>query len=166
MFRKNLPYLAFFVLCTTLTAMLWLKPKPGTESRIGNPFPTLSNRLISGDPITGGFRIYNFFASWCAPCLAELPTLRTLKEQTSLPIIGLSWDQNDDASRQWIATHKPPFDVVYDDRSGILGHEVSLRGLPETFLVDDKGVILHHHPGYMTEKDITPFVDALAKAKR
>jgi len=145
--------------------MLWLKPKPGLEQLAGKPFPVVSVKLMSGEPLTSGFRFYNFFASWCAPCLAELPNLRTLKEQTGLPIIGLSWDQNDTAAQQWLATHKPPFDAIYDDRSGIVGHEVSLRGLPETFLVDDKGIIVHHHAGYLMEKDIAPFIEALAKAK-
>lgn len=154
--RKILPYLSFFLLSAALTAMLWLKPDHRFVDATGKSFPDMTITLVEGSPTANpkGYKLYNFFASWCIPCHAELPTLRDVTNQTGIPIIGINWDQNPEALKAWLDKNKPPFVAIYDDSMGNVGHAIGLKGLPETYLVDGKGMVRFHRMGVITPRDV------------
>ena len=84
--------------------------------------------------------LLNFFASWCAPCVQEIPVLLGLRQQ-GLAIWGIAYRDRPDATAAFLAQHGNPYQRVGRDEQGRLGPAFALIGLPESFLVDRSGVV-------------------------
>ena len=113
-----------------------------------DPVGTLPS-FTQTDLVGGGLKLVNFWASWCAPCRAEHATLMALS--TELPIYGVNKDDRDDQALAFLDELGNPFIAVTNDdtRQSI---EWGVYGLPETFLVDAEGRILHRVVGPLTER--------------
>lgn len=91
--------------------------------------------------LRGHVVVLNFWASWCAPCLEELPSLNAM--QTKLPkvrVVGVSIDEDPEAYGAFVARHPSQFTTVLDGH----GRSNSLYGTyrpPETFVIDKAGTI-------------------------
>jgi cytochrome c biogenesis protein CcmG, thiol:disulfide interchange protein DsbE len=112
---------------------------------VGQPLPARSLAALDGGaPLAlGGVRgpvLVNFFASWCTPCIAEAPVLAGLKAQ-GVKIIGVAYRDQPEAIRRFLARTGNPYSAVYIDPEGAAGVDIGLTGVPETYLVDAKGVI-------------------------
>jgi cytochrome c biogenesis protein CcmG/thiol:disulfide interchange protein DsbE len=103
----------------------------------------------------------NLFASWCTPCLAELPYLKQWKEASGLPVIGIAWKDDPEKLQQWVERHAPPFDVIYEDTEGRATAPLAIKGLPVSYLVDKDGVIRGMHAGAVTASDVTELTKIL-----
>src|SRR5678815_1384948 len=109
---------------------------------IGRPAPPLALAgplLKSGKPV-----LVNFFASWCAPCLAEHPLFTRLKEREGAVIVGIAWKDKPEATRAWLQRLGDPFKVVGYDPDGKLALDWGLSGVPETYLIDGQGIVRLH----------------------
>lgn len=100
-----------------------------------------------------GPAIVNFWASWCVPCVEEMPALQRVADDTGITVIGVDYiDQTDKAIR--LATRLGiGYDLVRDD-DGAFGQAVGLMGTPTTLLVDDRGMIVRRMTGQLTEQEI------------
>ena len=119
---------------------------------VGRPAPALpfaEAELKSGKPV-----LVNFFASWCTPCLAEHPLFTRLKEREGATIIGIAWKDKPEATRAWLARLGDPFATVAFDQDGKLALDWGLSGVPETYLIDAKGIVRLHFRGPLTERDL------------
>ena len=67
-----------------------------------------------------------------------------------LPMVGLNWKDDDAAALDWLQTLGNPYDVIAADREGRVAIDWGVYGAPETFLVDDRGIVVHKHVGPMT----------------
>ncbi len=113
--------------------------------------PALTDAVIrSGKPV-----LLNFFASWCAPCVAEHPLLTRLAERDGVTVVGIAWKDKPDAARAWLKKLGDPFKVAGFDIDGKLALDWGLSGVPETYLIDGKGVVRLHFRGPLTERDVT-----------
>ena len=99
----------------------------------------------SGRPV----RLINFFASWCAPCVAENGALMALKA-SGVSITGVAYKDKPAATRAFLSRMGDPFDVVLVDQDGTAGIEFGVSGVPETFAVDAQGKVLAKHSGELT----------------
>ena len=112
--------------------------------------PALTDALIrSGKPV-----LLNFFASWCAPCLAEHPLLTRLAERDGVVIIGIAWKNKPEEARAWLKKLGDPFKYAGVDLEGKLSLDWGLSGVPETYLIDGQGVVRLHFRGPLTERDV------------
>ena len=105
----------------------------------------LSNKTLGGEVV-----LLNVFASWCAACKQEHPMLMGLSVQNDLPIYGLNWRDRKGAANLFLTKHGDPYLASGEDRSGVLGAELGVTGVPETLIIDIDGRIRYRHIGPIT----------------
>lgn len=118
---------------------------------VGNAAPGFTirdgSRTVSLDQYRGKVVLLNFWASWCAPCIEEIPSLEQL--HTSLPqvaILAVATDQDTDAYKQWIAQHPLKFENVLDPAQHATA-AFPTDGVPETYVLDRQGRVLRKFVG-------------------
>ncbi len=108
-------------------------------------------------------RLLNIWASWCLPCIAEAPYLDALKQQGA-EIVGVAIrDQPDDVAR-FLAQHGNPYALIGRDDLSEVQLAIGSSGVPETFVIDGKGVIRYQHIGDIRESDVPILLEKLAEA--
>lgn len=174
MTRKLVLWLPF-VLCLALFAAFYLGLRTPDDhiiaSRVvGQPLPrfdaapavpdrpgTASRDFADGKP-----RLLNIFASWCVPCAAEGPMLMRLRAQ-GVEIDGIAvHDTRADVAR-FLAEHGNPYTRLGLDEGGAAQIAFGSSGVPETFVVNGKGQIIHQHIGAVTEDDLPQLLAMLGR---
>ncbi len=122
---------------------------------------------LSRDDLLGHVSVVNFFASWCVPCQAEQPVLARLAAKTDAAVYGINYKDRPDAAAAWLEKHGNPFRAVAGDRDGRIAIEWGVYGVPETFVVDQQGIIRLRHVGPLTDADlentILPLLEGIRK---
>ena len=126
---------------------------------IGKPAPDLPLPLLQSGQAELALSAYrgqaflvNFFASWCPPCKIEHPNLLKLSEKVK--IYGIAKKDNDKEIQKWFEKSGNPFEKIGLDLDGSVGINWGVYGLPESFLIDEKGFIIYKHVGPIMEKDL------------
>ena len=144
---------------------------PGREeSPVANDFVVTN---LAGDTPTlrlsdfaGQVVLLDFWATWCPPCRAELPTLNKLyqdKKEAGFVVIGLSVDQGETSD---IAESVKAFKLTYP--VGLANEEVQkayggIRAVPTKFLLDKQGIVRQYYVGVVAEDRLRNDIDALLK---
>ena len=105
--------------------------------------------LANGKPV-----VVNFWASWCAPCVAEHPLLIILGEKSGVPIYGVNYKDQAPGARRFLGRYGNPFAAVGVDPNGRAAIEWGVYGMPETFVLDGQGRIVYKHVGALTPEVI------------
>ena len=122
--------------------------------------PALDDKLLhSGRPV-----LVNFFASWCAPCLAEQPLIARLAEREGVTIIGIAWKNKPDEARAWLKRLGDPFKYAGYDLDGKVALDWGLSGVPETYLIDSNGIVRLHFRRPINEADLKDDILPMLKA--
>lgn len=101
--------------------------------------------------------VLNFWATWCKPCKEELPLLTELWktfEEDGVQVVGVAASDTRDEINSLPSV--PPYLLVIDEDGGV-GAKYKTMSIPETFLFDENGVLLHHKKGQLTEVDIATY---------
>ena len=130
----------------------WLNVPPNTPRTTGaNVQPQSTAPKLAGvDYSTADFHIVNFFASWCVPCQVEHPFLVALN--ADFPVIGVAWKDEPKDTQRFITQFPDGFDQVLEDPSGNIGLEWRMKGLPTTYVVNAKGMIIYQRHGILLEQ--------------
>lgn len=166
-----------FALVTLLFGIFYLGLKhPGdriiASNMVGEPLPEFSAApAIPGRPgtATADFRegkpkLLNVFASWCVPCVREVPVLLRLKAQ-GVEIAGIAVHDTTPDVAQFLSENGNPYSRIGLDEAGRAQLAIGSSGVPETFVLDGRGRILHQHIGVVTEADI-PQLLAMMRVSR
>lgn len=111
---------------------------------------------IDGVDFKGSKTVINIFASWCSACLLEHSIfLKIAKQKNSvsgdnIQLVGVSWRDKSEDSDDWLKRHGNPYDFVSYDSLGKYGISLGIRGVPETFVIDEDGRVTHHVRGNIT----------------
>ncbi len=123
---------------------LHLPATPVTPLSGGAPRPL--NTAVRG-PV-----LVNVFASWCAPCRIEHPVLQQLKAR-GLPVVGLAWKDRPEATAAMLKELGDPYREVLNDQKGAAAIGLKITGVPQTLLVDARGVVIDSWSAPMTDED-------------
>ncbi len=96
---------------------------------------------------SGKIKIINFWASWCLPCEVEHPILMGLSKKSDFIIIGVNYKDTEEGSTRFLNEKGNPYDLVVIDDEGMMGIEMGLTGVPETFVVNEEGKIIYRIVG-------------------
>ena len=120
--------------------------------------------LSSTDLATGEPRLLNFFASWCVPCVAEAPILERLKNQ-GVKIDGIAIRDTPGGIAAFLDRHGDPYERIGADRNSSVQLALGSSGVPETFVVDGRGIIRYQFIGPISSADVPTILRELEKAK-
>ncbi len=154
MLKFIIPLVLFVVLAVFLALGLNLNPRDIPSPFIGKPAPVFSapkltapTEKLSTTDLKGKVWLFNVWASWCVSCREEHPVLNQLAKQHAVEIIGLNYKDEPDAAKKWLDTLGNPYNVSIMDQDGRIGIDWGVYGVPETFVVDKKGVIRDKYTG-------------------
>jgi cytochrome c biogenesis protein CcmG, thiol:disulfide interchange protein DsbE len=97
--------------------------------------------LSSAELKQGGVTVVNIFASWCVPCRQEHPLLMELAKRSDIRLVGINNKDEPDNAKRFLGTLGNPFAAVGADQNGRVTIDWGSYGVPETFVIDAKGVI-------------------------
>ncbi len=96
--------------------------------------------------------LLNVFGSWCVACRIEHPFLMQLSARGDIPVHGIDWREPDRASGPaWLKRYGDPYTLIGDDPDSRGAIAFGVTGAPETFLIDQNGVIRYKHIGPLNE---------------
>jgi cytochrome c biogenesis protein CcmG, thiol:disulfide interchange protein DsbE len=157
----TLPAIAFLVLAVFLFRSLFA-PAPDIipSALLDRPAPRLalpaldakSAAFTRGDLASGHVSVINVFASWCAPCRTETAQLAALAGLPGVALYGLVQKDKPDAARAFLDEFGNPFARIARDDDGRASIEWGVYGVPETYVVDGKGIVRFKYVGALTDK--------------
>ena len=186
-----IPLALFFVLVVFLAIGLKRDPKEIPSPLMGRvapafTLPTLDPNAPAFDPqqMRGQVWMLNVWATWCVACRQEHPLLVAFSKANQLPIVGLNYKevqaqdlqqgaQPDTAqtlaiarqkSATWLQRFGNPYAVSVFDLDGRVGINYGVYGVPETYLIDQAGVIRYKQIGVLTPEVLTEKILPLVKA--
>ena len=137
---------------------------------IGQPMPTLDLPAAIPDRPTmtpkhgEGPRIINLFASWCVPCRLEAPQLEALAKD-GVPVDGIAIHDTTDALRSFLDKAGDPYLTIVSDTEGAAQIALGSSGVPESYIVDGRGIVRYQHVGPIMPQDLATLRAQLAKAR-
>lgn len=154
------PIVAFVALMGVFLAGLGRDPTRLPSMMIGKAVPQFDLPAVRPDgrgfataDLDGRPALINFYASWCVACRVEHPMLMRLRAE-GVAIHGVDWKENETGPGfQWLQIRGDPYIRVGDDRSGRTGIDMGVSAVPETFVVDKRGVVRYRHVGAITPED-------------
>jgi cytochrome c biogenesis protein CcmG, thiol:disulfide interchange protein DsbE len=165
--------LALFAFLGGLFLQNLLEPKDDfvRSNMIGKPLPAFSfpaaapgvEGLSNTNFADGKPRMLNIFGSWCVPCIAEAPMLEQLKAR-GVEIHAIAMNDTPENVAKFLVDHGNPFGRI---GSADMAFQLQLgsSGVPETFIIDGKGRIVHQHLGDIRADDIEPLLAKWRAAK-
>jgi cytochrome c biogenesis protein CcmG/thiol:disulfide interchange protein DsbE len=154
---RLIPIVVFVVLFVILWKGLGRDPQLLPSALINKSMPDFSlptladsEKKISPSDLRGKAHIINVWASWCVACSEENAFLINLKKQ-GVSIIGLNYKDAPEAAQQWLTQWGDPYELVITDFDGRVGIDFGVYGVPETYLVNKRGVILKRFVGVLNQ---------------
>jgi cytochrome c biogenesis protein CcmG/thiol:disulfide interchange protein DsbE len=120
--------------------------------------------LSTSDLATGQPHLVNIFASWCVPCISEVKVLQQLKARGVL-IDGIAVRDRPEDIADFLARNGDPYERIGSDEQSRVQIALGSSGVPESFVIDGKGIIRYQHIGAITEGDVRLILAKLEEAK-
>ncbi len=103
--------------------------------------------LKDADLKQGKVSVVNIWGSWCGPCRAEHPILMELAKRNDITLVGINNKDQPENARRFLGTLGQPFAAIGADPNGRTTIDWGGYGVPETFVIDGRGIIRHKHVG-------------------
>jgi peroxiredoxin len=156
--RKRITTISIVALVGALSVLIWTQRERFTPLDVGSSAPRYRATSLAGDTVeltsfAGDVVLLNIWATWCRPCVVEMPSLQRLHEElrdrglrviavsvdAPLGIIGSFGEPGGDV-RRFVADHGLTFTVLHDP-SGRIQSDYQVTGLPTTYIIDRAGRI-------------------------
>ncbi len=158
--RFLIPLVVFLSLVGLFMVGLKLDPREVPSPLIDKPAPSFSlpdlhdeSKTVSTEDFKKHkVSLFNVWASWCVACRQEHPLLVELSRQDVVPIYGLNYKDKRSDALNWLNRLGNPYTASAFDEKGRVGIDWGVYGVPETFVVDGKGIIRYKQIGPITEE--------------
>ena len=121
--------------------------------------PALKRADMIGQP-----RLLNVFASWCVPCAVEAPQLIALK-RAGVVIDGIAIRDRPDDLAAFLGRYGDPYSRIGGDSDSRVQLALGSSGVPESFVIDGRGVIRLQHIGDIRPEEIPTILAAIEAAR-
>jgi len=152
-----IPLLLFVILVGFLAVGLSRDPQAIPSPLIGKQAPAFEvpqladpKKMFSPESMKGQTWILNVWASWCVACREEHPVLVELGKLQVAPIIGLDYKDKREDAMTMLSLQGNPYLLSAFDANGRVGIDYGVYGVPETYVIDQAGVIRFKHIGPIT----------------
>lgn len=153
--KRFWPLLVFIILAIFLAIGLTKNPRLVPSPFIGKAAPNFTLPLLNSSETINqdifisdekGIKLLNVWASWCPECWGEHAFLMELAD-SGVEIIGLNYKNEAEGATDMITRVGNPFTHIAFDYDGKVGIDYGVYGAPETFIINNHGVILYKHIG-------------------
>ena len=164
------------LLLVVIVALIWRLATP-TDSNVhstldGKRVPEFSlpaalpakPALSSADLASGSPHLVNVFASWCVPCVTEVKTLQVLRH-SGVRVDGIAIRDRPVDLADFLARNGDPYERIGSDAESKVQISLGSSGVPESFIVDGKGVIRYQHIGPIERSDVPMILAKLEQAR-
>ena len=168
MMQRFMPLIIFGLLVVLLGVGLTLNPRLVPSPLIGKPAPAFELPLLNeagmfnSEDLKGKITLLNVWASWCYACRQEHETVKGLA-RSGMYIVGFNYKDEKQDAQQWLKQLGNPYQVVVADEDGRAAIDWGVYGAPETFLIDQQGIIRHKVIGPVSDQQ--NFDDLMAVVK-
>ncbi len=167
-----LPLAVFAVLMVFFFFGLGTNPRLIPSPLIGQPAPQFSlpklknpDELFQQVDLKGEVSLLNIWATWCPSCKQEHPVLMQIAKSNKIPIYGLFYKDDPAKGVVWLQDYGDPYRANAVDVEGKIGIEWGVYGTPETFIIDQEGIIRYKHVGPISWADwqgtLLPMIQSL-----
>ena len=156
-----IPFILFLLILLTFFYLLIIERNPlelpsnllnknvpnfETESLLKN------ENFISSKEFGNEIILVNFFSSWCKPCRDEHVYIKRFSDEKGIRVIGINYKDSSGNAIEWLKNLGNPYSDVPVDKNGRIAIDWGVYGIPETFIVNSKGIIKYRHVGPITKK--------------
>ena len=161
--KKKLLIIPFIIFSLVLLNFFYLLLKERNPSELPSnllnknvpKFETVSllknKDFVSSQEFGNEIVLVNFFATWCKPCRDEHKYIKLFSNEKKIRVIGINYKDNTDKTIKWLKNLGNPYSDIPVDKNGRIAIEWGVYGIPETFIVNSKGIIKYRHVGPITE---------------
>lgn len=165
---KRFLHIIVFFIVFFLIIYIFLQP----SVKKGSPAPDFTLPDLNGKKVTlsqfrGNIVFLNFWATWCPPCIEEIPSINALKkriQRNDFVILTVNIDQTGRENiKKFVESQGLEFIVLHDPKSDVSAGEYGITGVPETFLIDRNGVVLERYigPKNWTEESFIAYLNRI-----
>ncbi|MGA9853400.1 MAG: DsbE family thiol:disulfide interchange protein [Gammaproteobacteria bacterium] len=176
--KRTLLFSSPIIVLLALVAVFWrglyLDPRILPSPLIGKSVPAFSlprlddpRQSFTQQEFLGKISILNVWATWCVACRDEQQTLVQFAKQNVIPVYGLDYKDDHQDALDWLAQKGNPYAAVAFDATGNVAINWGVYGAPETFLIDQHGIIRYKYIGPLTpdviQNNLLPRIEALRR---
>ena len=156
-----IPSLLFLLILVTFFYLLIIERNPSEipSNLLNKNVPNFEvqsllkkERFISSKEFGNEIILVNFFATWCLPCRDEHIYIKRFSNEKGIRVIGINYKDNSKKTIQWLKNLGNPYSNIPIDKNGRIAIDWGVYGIPETFIVNSKGIIKYRHIGPITKK--------------
>lgn len=160
---------ALFAICAFVllvsAACAGLAPEP----EIADAEPTrelaydFTLETLDGDPVTlsdlqGDWVLVNFWATWCPPCVREMPYLQEIADTRDLHVLGINMGESEKLVQRFVEKHAIDFPILMG-ADQLLTIAYNARSLPQTYVVAPDGTVALRVVGAIESETFDPWLD-------
>lgn len=163
--------LTLLLLTLVLTTSLWAVESDGDRTKKGQTAPDFKVKSLDGDlfrlsDMKGKVVLVNFFATWCGPCMKELPELEKQLwprfKNENFKLISIGRQHTVAEMKKFQSKKKFSFPIAADPRRQIYS-KYAEKYIPRNYIIDKEGKIIFQAKSF-SQKDLDEMIEIIEKA--
>jgi len=127
---------------------VWLEKDQRISVDLSGDLLTLAGKTVSLRELEGKVLFLNFWATWCGPCLAEMPSMSVLHEELGregLEVVAIT-NEHPETVKYFLERNPMPFQIFIDEDDS-LARRLRIWSIPMTLILDKNRKLVHFHQG-------------------
>ncbi len=174
---RFIPLVLFVALGVVLYRGLSLNPQALPSALVGQKMPDFvltqllePSRMLTEKDLKGDVVLLNVWGTWCVYCKYEHPYLVDIAQSGRVALYGLNYKDDRQDAEKWLRDYKDPYIFSIFDPLGKLGIELGVTAAPETFVIDNKGMIRMKYvgpiDGNVWQEKFLPVIELIEKENK